>query len=88
MLSFPIQAEVDGAFKPMPNGYPKLMEQGGNQRFVLKGPRFNRSIVFDPVMDLEEDDDDEDDDDHDKDRASSIHLNAFLFFAVLAALFM
>ena len=84
-MLFPIQAEVDGAFKPMPSGYPKLMEQGGNQRFVFRGHRFNSSIVFDPVMDLEEDDDD---DDGDKDHAASIHLNVFLFVAVLAALFM
>ena len=72
----------------MPNGYPKFMEQGGNQRFVFRGPRFNISIVFDPVVDLEEDDDDEDGDDDNKDRASSIHLNVFLLFAVLGALFM
>ena len=88
MLLFPIQAEVDGAFKTMPSGYPKLMEQGENQRFIFKGPRFNNSIVFDPVMDIEEDDDDDDGGDGDKDLASSIHLNVFLFVAVLAALFM
>ena len=87
----PFQTEVDGEFKSMPPGFPKLMEQGVVQRFIFRGPRFNRTIVFDPVVELEVDDDEGDGDgdgDGDKDRASSIHLNALLFVAVLVAIFM
>lgn len=70
----------------MPSDYPKLEEQGGKQRFVFRGPRFNRSVFFDPVVELNEDADE--DGDGDGSLASSIELNVFLFVAMLAAIFM
>lgn len=80
--------DVDGENRPMAPGFPKVeVMEGGKQKFVFKGPRFNRTVIFDPVIELAADEDDDDDDD-DKDHATSIQLNLFMFVALLAVLFM
>ena len=71
----------------MPQGFPKFDDiGGGKQRFTFRCHKFNHTILFDPVIDL---DDEDDDGDGDKEsHATSIQLNFFMFVAVLASLFM
>ena len=75
----------------MTAGFPKFETRGNKHVLIFRAPRFNSSIVFDPVAtlgdELSEDDDDDDDDDEGKDLASSIQLNIFMFLATLASAF-
>lgn len=77
------QCKVDGQFKPMAPGFPKVEERGQKQLFIFRCPKFNNSLVIDPMLDLPEEDEGSGDSDH----ASSIHFNVSLFFVMLAALF-
>ena len=56
---------------------------------IFRAPRFNSSIVFDPVTTLGDDlsEDDDDDDKDDKNLASSTQLNIFMIVAMVTALF-
>ena len=72
-----------------------LFEQGNQQMLLFRGPRFNRTITFDPVMELAEDDDDDDGGDgngggngDNENHASTVYINVFLFVAVLGTLFL
>ena len=74
----------------MTGDYPKFVKRGNKNVLILRAPRFNSSIVFDPVTTLGDelsDDDDDDDDKDDKDVASSIQLSVSMFFAALTAFF-
>lgn len=72
----------------MTGGFPKFEKRGNKDMFILRAPRFNLSIAFDPVTTLgDELSDDDDDDDDDKDLASSIQLNFFMFVTMVTALF-
>ena len=82
---FPLQCETDGGtFRSQAAGFPKLFGQGNQQMLLFRGPRFNRTITFDPVMELSEDDDGNGDENH----ASTTYINVFMFIAVLGTLFL
>ena len=57
---------------------------------LFRGPRFNRTITFDPVMELAEDDDDDGENGNgdNENHASTVYINVFLFVAVLGTLFL
>ncbi|XP_044184682.1 skeletal aspartic acid-rich protein 1-like [Acropora millepora] len=87
------QCETDGTFRSQVEGYPTLVEQGNNQMLLFRGPRFNRTITFDPVMELAEDDDGDGDGNgggngDNENHASTMYINVFLFVAVLGTLFL
>ena len=41
---------LDGAWVPMPAGYPKVETQGSKQLFIFRIPRFSSSALYDPVI--------------------------------------
>ena len=60
---------------------------------LFRGPRFNRTITFDPVMELAEDDDDGEDGNggengDNENHASTMYISVFLFVAVLGTMFL
>ena len=64
---------------------------------LFSGPRFNRTITFDPVMELTEDDDgdgngngdgDGDGNGDNENHASTMCINVFMFVAVLGTMFL
>ena len=65
----------------MPSGFPKFEDNENIERFIYRADRFNSTVVFDPAVNTEEIEDEEN-------QASSIHLNIFMFVAMLAAYFM
>ena len=72
----------------MTGGFPKLEKKGNKQVLIFRAPRFNASIIFDPVTTLgDELSEDDNDDDDDKGLASSIQLNIFMFLSMLASAF-
>ena len=71
----------------MTTGFPKFETRGNKQVLIFRAPRFNSSIVFDPVTTLGDELSEDDDDDEGKDLASSIQLNIFMFLATLASAF-
>ena len=71
----------------MTAGFPKFETRGNKQVLIFRAPRFNSSIVFDPVTTLGDELSEDDDDDEGKDLASSIQLNIFMFLATLASAF-
>ena len=72
----------------MTRGYPMFVKRGKKEVLIFRAPRFNSSIVFDPVTTLGDDlSEDEDDDKDDKNLASSIQLNIFMIVAMVTALF-
>ena len=84
---FPLQCETDGGtFRSQAAGFPKLFGQGNQQMLLFRGPRFNRTITFDPVMELAEDDDGGGN--GDENHASTTYINVFMFIAVLGTLFL
>lgn len=98
---FPLQCKTDGTFRSQVEGYPKLFEQGNQQMLLFRGPRFNRTITFDPVMELTEDDDgdgngngdgdgdgDGDGNGDNENHASTMCINVFMFVAVLGTMFL
>ncbi|XP_074606804.1 skeletal aspartic acid-rich protein 1-like [Acropora palmata] len=88
------QCETDnGTFISQAAGFPKLSGNGNNQMLLFRGPRFNRTITFDPVMELAEDDDGGGDENggengDNENHASTMYINVFLFVAVLGTLFL
>ncbi|XP_015757532.1 PREDICTED: skeletal aspartic acid-rich protein 1-like isoform X3 [Acropora digitifera] len=97
------QCKTDGTFRSQVEGFPKLVEQGNQQMLLFRGPRFNRTITFDPVMELTEDDDgdgngngngdgngdgDGDGNGDNENHASTMCINVFMFVAVLGTLFL
>ena len=94
-----MQCETDnGTFVSQAAGFPKLSGNVNNQMLSFRGPRFNRTITFDPVMELAEDDDDGGDGNGGENgdiffhfyenHASTVYINVFLFVAVLGTLFL
>ena len=71
----------------MTAGFPKFETRGNKHVLIFRAPRFNSSIVFDPVTTLGDELSEDDDDDEGKDLASSIQLNIFMFLATLASAF-
>ena len=59
--------------------------------FLFRGPRFNRTITFDPVVELAEDDEVDGDgggNGGNENHASTKHINVFMFVAVVGTLFL
>ena len=79
------QCKSDGKFRSLAPGFPKLIEHGTNQLFLFRGPKFNRTITFDPVVELEEEEDD--DNEYENGRASIINMNAIMFVAIIGTFF-
>ena len=58
---------------------------------LFRGPRFNRNITFDPVVELAEDDEVDGDgggNGGNENHASSMYINVFMFVAVVGTLFL
>ena len=71
----------------MPMGYPKFMQQGGKNRFIFRCNKFNKTVIFDPYLEVSEEDD-TDDSSPPPDHATSNHLNVFMFVALVATFFL
>ena len=80
----------------MPVGYPMFVRQGSKNRFIFRCNKFNRTVVFDPYVEVSEGDDTDDSPMPPADsspmvpteNATSIHVNVFMFITLLATCFM
>ena len=88
----------------MPEGYPKFVRQGSKNRFIFRCNKFNRTVIFDPSVEVSEGDDTDDSPMPPTDsspmpptdsstmvpteNATSIHVNVFMFITLLATCFM
>ena len=41
---------IDGVERDMPEGYPRVVQQGSKDFYIFKFPRFNTNAVYDPVL--------------------------------------
>lgn len=44
------QVNIDGLWRSMPSGYPRVVMRGQRQLFVFRFPRFSSSAIYDPVV--------------------------------------
>ena len=80
----------------MPMGYPMFVRQGNKNRFIFRCNKFNRTVIFDPYVEVSEGDDTDDSPMPPTDsspmvpteNATSIHVNVFMFITLLATFFM
>ena len=80
----------------MPMGYPMFVRQGSKNRFIFRCNKFNRTVIFDPYLEVSEGDDTDDSPMPPTDsspmvpteNATSIHVNVFMFITLLATCFM
>jgi len=54
-LDLTSRVRVDGLWTDMPEGFPKLINEGGKQHYTLRFPRFTDNIWYDPVVSFDED---------------------------------
>ena len=79
----------------MPEGYPRFVRQGSKNRFIFRCNKFNRTVIFDPYVEVSEGDDTDDSPMPPTDsspmvpteNATSIHVNVFMFITLLATFF-
>jgi len=45
------EVKIDGVWTKMPDGYPKMTEQGSKQLFIFRLPKFSSSAFYDPIID-------------------------------------
>ena len=77
-------------------GYPRFVRQGSKNRFIFRCNKFNRTVIFDPYVEVSEGDDTDDSPMPPTDsspmvpteNATSIHVNVFMFITLLATFFM
>ena len=73
----------------MPMGYPMFVTQGSKNRFIFRCNKFNRTVIFDPYLEVSEGDDTDDSSPMPPtENATSIHVNFFMFITLLATFFM
>ena len=73
----------------MPMGYPRFVTQGSKNRFIFRCNKFNRTVIFDPYLEVSEGDDTDDNSPMPPtENATSIHVNVFMFITLLATFFM
>ena len=81
----------------MPMGYPRFVRQGSKNRFIFRCNKFNRTVIFDPYVEVSEGDDTDDSSPMPPsdsspmvptENATSIHVNVFMFITLLATFFM
>ena len=73
----------------MPMGYPRFMRQGSKNKFIFRCNKFNRTVIFDPYLEVSEGDDTDDSSPMPPtENATSIHVNVFTFITLLATFFM
>ena len=80
----------------MPMGYPMFVRQGSKNRFIFRCNKFNRTVIFDPYVEVSEGDDKDDSPMPPTDsspmvpteNATSIHVNVLMFITLLATCFM
>lgn len=90
------ECKNDGENVKMPMGYPRFVRQGSKNRFIFRCNKFNRTVIFDPYVEVSEGDDTDDSPMPPTDsspmvpteKATSIHVNVFMFITLLATFFM
>ncbi|KAM7436842.1 hypothetical protein ABFA07_013421 [Porites harrisoni] len=98
------ECKNDGENVKMPEGYPRFVRQGSKNRFIFRCNKFNRTVIFDPYVEVSEGDDTDDSPMPPTDsspmpptdsspmvpteNATSIHVNVFMFITLLATCFM
>ena len=71
----------------MPMGYPRFLRQGSKNRFIFRCNKFNRTVIFDPYLEVSEGDDTDGSPMPPTENATSIHVNVFMFITLLATFF-
>ncbi|XP_073250456.1 uncharacterized protein [Porites lutea] len=83
------ECKNDGENVKMPMGYPRFVTQGSKNRFIFRCNKFNRTVIFDPYLEVSEGDDTDDSSPMPPtENATSIHVNVFMFITLLATFFM
>lgn len=54
--------QVDGVWKNMTDGFPKIKSTPGGVMVTIRAPKFMTGIVYDPVMEYGDDDGEDDND--------------------------
>ena len=73
----------------MPEGYPMFVRQGSKNRFIFRCNKFNRTVIFDPYLEVSEGDDTGDSSPMPPtENATAIHVNVLMFITLLATFFM
>lgn len=83
------ECKNDGENVKMPMGYPRFVRQGSKNRFIFRCNKFNRTVIFDPYLEVSEGDDTGDSSPMPPtENATSIHVNVLMFITLLATFFM
>lgn len=83
------ECKNDGENVKMPMGYPRLVRQGSKNRFIFRCNKFNRTVIFDPYLEVSEGDDTGDSSPMPPtENATAIHVNVLMFITLLATFFM